>query len=53
MIADPIWTPVIERPDLHVTLQLTEGLFEGQELFVIASTCSLAHRAGSRVVCSK
>jgi hypothetical protein len=28
--SDPIWTPVIDRPDLHVTLQLTEGLFDGQ-----------------------
>jgi hypothetical protein len=30
VIADPVWTPVKDRPDLQVTLQLTEGLFDGQ-----------------------
>lgn len=30
LIEDSIWAPVIDRPDLHVTLQLTEGLFDGQ-----------------------
>jgi hypothetical protein len=33
---NPVWTPVKDRPDVHVTLQLTEGLFDGQQVFVIA-----------------
>ena len=36
MIADPVRTPVEDRADLHVTLELTEGIFDRQQVLVIA-----------------
>ena len=36
MIADPVGTPVKDRTDLHITLQLAESIFDRQQVLVIA-----------------
>ena len=36
MIADPVRTVVKDRADLHIALELAEGIFDRQQVLVIA-----------------